>query len=72
MFGAAKIQFDPDDKIDYGKGSELQFEKSTVAVKCAAAKRRGSRVLIRSRDFNNPTARTGGGVFVLPNRGTAA
>jgi hypothetical protein len=45
---------------------ESQFE-SEPAAKCAAAAPRGGWVLIRSQDLSNPIAKTGGGVFVLPN-----
>src|SRR5579871_2009422 len=41
----------------YGWDCEWQFDYSTVAAGCAAAARRGSRVLIGSRRFPDPTAK---------------
>jgi hypothetical protein len=44
-----------------------EFESGSAAIERAAAERRGSRVLnLFTRICLNPTAETGGGVFVYP------
>jgi hypothetical protein len=56
--------------MNYGYACDWQLEHPTVAIKWAAASAApGGRVLIGSREFSNPTAQNGGGVFVFAKPG---
>jgi hypothetical protein len=53
--------------MNYGYSRDSQSKSGPAAKR--AAWPRGGRVLITSLDFLNPTAKTGGGVFVFAKTG---
>jgi hypothetical protein len=59
-----QIQFDENAESGYVCRRESDSGPSAASGSAAVA-RRGSRVVIRSREFPNPTAATGSGVFHL-------